>query len=245
MTVPTMERTALSRLKRILSTDQPDQPARMPLRSALFLIAHEDLTGRPHLDRRTLELGLAAAILLELWLTGRIRIGWREHVRSATWLPEPGRIAVLKPDPIGDHLTDWVINVLQRTGTPTLTRVLHQLASADLYERVRADMILTGYLRRHTRRRFWFFRTESHRPTHRRYPVHARNTVRDAASNPLPANPEETDHYAVALAALVGAIGLIPYLYPLDMDPAELRRRLRAMVPTATIREVAEAVSPR
>lgn len=245
MTVQTMERTALSRLERILSPRPPDQPVWMPLRSALFLIAHDEKTGRLHLGRRTLELGLAAAILLELWLTGRILIGWREDVRSRRWQPDPGRITVLKSDPIGDHLTDSVINLLERTGTPTVTRILHRIASDDLYERVRADMILTGILGRHTRRRFGLFRTESHRPSHIRYPIHARATVRDLVSQEPPANPEKVDHSAVALAALVGAIGLIPYLYSPNMEPAELRRRLRAIVPTATIREVVQALSPR
>jgi hypothetical protein len=44
----------------------------VPLADELFLIAHDDTTGRPRLHARAAELGLAGALLGELVLDGRI-----------------------------------------------------------------------------------------------------------------------------------------------------------------------------
>lgn len=46
-----------------------------PLADDLWLIGHEDTTGRPWANATGMSLGVAAALLGELWLGGHIRIG--------------------------------------------------------------------------------------------------------------------------------------------------------------------------
>ena len=44
----------------------------------LYLVAHHELTGRPHLQPRAAGLGLAGGLLAELMLSGslRLRVAW-------------------------------------------------------------------------------------------------------------------------------------------------------------------------
>jgi Golgi phosphoprotein 3 (GPP34) len=83
----------------------PERMARLPLHAELFLLAHDDDTGEPHINRRSLALGLAGAILLQLWLTQRVAIGWTYDMATRRWAPKPGRIALTTADPTGDPLS--------------------------------------------------------------------------------------------------------------------------------------------
>ena len=67
MTIQPLERIALSGLSPILRTDHNDSEIPLPLRTESFLTAYDNETGRPHLGERSLTIGLAAAILPELW----------------------------------------------------------------------------------------------------------------------------------------------------------------------------------
>jgi hypothetical protein len=56
----------------------------------------------------------------------------------------------------------------------------------------------------------------------------------------------EPEQYAPALAGLVAALGLTPYLYPPDMSATALHQRLSDLVyglPDLTIRDVTTAVA--
>jgi hypothetical protein len=159
---------------------QDDEYQRLSLRAELFLIAHDDDTGRRHIDKRRLALGLAAAVLLELWLACRIRIGWRPDARYAAWHPNPGQITILDASPTGDPIIDTALRLLWNLGgTPKISDFVRQFAATNLYDRVRGQMIATGILRRATRRRFRFFRAETYLSSHPRFPVRARTGVRN------------------------------------------------------------------
>jgi hypothetical protein len=41
--------------------------------------------GQPHIDKHAITTGLAAAVLLELWYAGRVRLGWHGNPRHGTW----------------------------------------------------------------------------------------------------------------------------------------------------------------
>jgi hypothetical protein len=221
MTVQTLERGARARLRRILPTDRIDRDLRLPLRAELFLVAHGE-TGRAHLSEAALCRGLAGAILLELWLSGRVQIGWRYDARTGVASAEPGRISVLDPTMVGDPLTDAALTQIWLTGGAIdARRFINEFATPDLYERVRADLVVTGVLRRVVRRRLLFLRRETYLPVHAGHPVRARGAVRAVVMH-----PDHADHQAYALAALVDALGLTPYLYPGGMSRAEFERRL-------------------
>jgi hypothetical protein len=145
---------------------------------------------------------------------------------------------------IGDPLTDAALtHIWQTGGTVDAHRFINEFATPDLYDRVRADLVVTGVLRRATRRRRLFFRTETHVPVHTKHPVRARGTARD-----LVENPDRADHHAHALAALVNALRLTPHLYPIGVDPTEFDRRLTnqlALRPDPAIHDVPAAVAQR
>jgi hypothetical protein len=65
----------------------------------LYLMAHHEVSGKPLLQPRAAGLGLAGALLAELVLVGRIRIG-------------PGGVAVAEPAPTEDALADSVLDLV-------------------------------------------------------------------------------------------------------------------------------------
>jgi hypothetical protein len=96
MNLAVLERRRPMRQRRI-GPNPNDPRMRLPLRAELFLIAHSDETGRNHLSRQALNLGLAGAVLLELWLTGRIQIGKQYHIRNGRYVHDTGRITIVDP----------------------------------------------------------------------------------------------------------------------------------------------------
>jgi hypothetical protein len=215
MTVRTLERTPLERLRRILGGDDTTE---MSLPTELFLIAHDDETGRRHVWEHILRLGLAAAVLLEVWLTKRIRIGWHDNVREATLTRDPGRITVLDASPTGDRIVDTALALLSRSGgTLRLHDFVTQYADTGLYERIQADLIAAGIIHRTTHKRFWFFRRHNIVPTKDAYPVRARGRIRTMV-NQYRAGIPKHDPRALALSALVTTLGLTRHLY---QDEAE------------------------
>ncbi len=59
----------------------------LPLRSTLYLTVYEG-TDRAHGQGR-MSFVLAGAVVLALWLTRRISIGWRYDVRQVVSMKEP------------------------------------------------------------------------------------------------------------------------------------------------------------
>jgi hypothetical protein len=229
----------------VLASD--DAP--LPLRTELFLIAHDHDTGRPHVSRRRLELALAGAVLLDLWLAGRIQIGWRYDVRSGGWEPAPGRITVLRDESVGDPLADSVLATLCRTATPQVHAFVRDLVATGLYDRVAADMIAAGILRRRSARR-WFglSRRGPYQPVSESFAVRVRNRLRDLVTGTPRLGEwqagEQHERHGTGLAALVLVLGLMRHLYS-GLEPARLRHVLLDLVnnrPGESIRDVAAAV---
>jgi hypothetical protein len=250
VTIAAFQGTAATRLRRVVPTNVPDRSRPLPLRTELFLIAHDDDTGRPHVDPDTLSLGLAAAVLLELWLSGRVHIGWRYDARTGRGVLDPGLISVLDATPIGDPLTDSVLANLWHTGGGLRAHeFITQLADTGLYERVRADMIAAGIIHRTTRRRFWLFRTDVYQPVHSAHSVRARFRIRQLADGlRRDTTGRGPDPRVVALSGLITVLGLTGHLYPPDTTPTRLHERLRHVIDELadpTIRDVTAAIMAR
>ncbi|MFG1953954.1 GPP34 family phosphoprotein [Micromonospora sp. NPDC048830] len=191
----------------------------LPLRDELFLIGHDDDTGRPHLHPQALAFGLAGAVLIDLYLAGRVTL---DPAHSA--LPAPEQRLRLRADrPVGDLIADAAITSLRHpTGAPL--RAWLRGFTTDLYERTRAGLVSAGILRHATRRRLHgLLTTDIYLPTHTRWPVVPRARLRALATGHEP----PTDHTA-ALAGLVATLGLTAYLY-LDTDTATVTARLKAI----------------
>ncbi len=106
----------------------------------LYLMAHNDLTGRPYLQARAIGIGLAAALLAELVLAGKIRI-WPEGLAAADRRPprdELGRAVLDLVLSESNPPRDWLM-FLGRSATADVARRLH----------------LAGYLARGGSRRPW------------------------------------------------------------------------------------------
>ncbi|XBP96598.1 GPP34 family phosphoprotein [Micromonospora sp. CCTCC AA 2012012] len=192
----------------------------LPLRDELFLIGHDDDTGRPHLHRQALAAGLAGATLIDLFLTGRVRLD-----PTDTDLPAPEqRLYLHTHQPVGDLIADAALTTLRHTlGAPPLKTWLRGFTD-DLYERTRAGLVTAGILRQHHHRRLGgLFRIDTWLITHTRWAV-----VPRARLCYLAAGREPPTNHTAALAGLVAVLGLTPHLY-LDADTATLAARLRAV----------------
>jgi hypothetical protein len=247
MNLAVLERRKPMRQRRVVPNPR-DPEVRLPLRTELFLIAHSDTTGRNHLGRRILNLGLAGAILLELWLTGRIQIGKDFQIHLNTYRPDPGRISIVDPEFYGDPLTDQAMKLIRTTGGRFYaSEFIRQFATPDLYDRIQGDMLATGTLKREVRRRFGLFRREVYTPVDGPYPIQIRSKVRDLASPRHPDDPgsELPDMQTVALSGLVAALGLARHMY--HSEPAQLHGTLMDLVQRLydnTIRDVVAAINP-
>ena len=95
----------------------------------LYLMAHNDRNGRPHLQPRAVGLGLAGALLAELMLAGKIRI-WQDRIVVADSAPpEEGLARDVLGLVLGEHesrpLEDWLV-FLARTAASDVARRLER-----------------------------------------------------------------------------------------------------------------------
>ncbi|MBS2963030.1 GPP34 family phosphoprotein [Actinocrinis puniceicyclus] len=116
----------------------PGRPGR--LADDFFLMAHDETSGKPRLPERIAGLGLAAALLGELALSGRVE-------------PRDGTVAVLDAAACGDELAGRMLEFLKQEQHPTRTWLAFFGGSA--HEEVGLRMVGDGLLVRASRRRPW------------------------------------------------------------------------------------------
>jgi hypothetical protein len=154
----------------------------------LYLMAHHEVSGKPLLQPRAVGLGLAGALLAELMLSGRIRIG-------------PGRVAVADPTPPEDALAgsvlDLVLGESEQHDLGTWLLFLARTAAADVAQR----LARSGYLSRASARRGW--------RGARWVPVDAECAFVPVARVKSALDPSRAlNVHGAALAGLAGACGL-------------------------------------
>jgi hypothetical protein len=110
------------------------------LADQFFLIAHEDRTGRSRLHPRATGLGLAAGLIGELILLGRVRAF-------------EGELLVWRRDPPGDALTHDVLDLLIAQPQHRELRTWLAFLAQDASIRVGERLIRAGVLEPVTRRR--------------------------------------------------------------------------------------------
>lgn len=85
----------------------------------LYLLAHDDVTGKPFLQRLALGIGLAGGLLAELMFTGTIWIGSDriEFTRRGQPKDELSRhvLGLLLAEPDGHPLRDWLLFLSTRS----------------------------------------------------------------------------------------------------------------------------------
>ncbi len=193
---------------------------RLPLRDELFLLGHNDDTGQPHIHRQALALGLAGAVLIDLFLAGRIVLDPHDdtHPAGDRWL------RLHHDQPVGDLIADTALAAIRHGRTAPPVKAFLRRFSEDLHERTRAGLVAAGILRHNTRRRLGgLARTDTYLATDSKWAVVARARLRYLA-----AGREQPDSHTAALAGLVATLGLTSHLY-LDEDTTTLATRLKAI----------------
>jgi len=176
----------------------------------MYLMAHNDLSGKPYLQPRALGLGLAGGLLAELMLAGRIDA-------------RPGEIVVAEGAPrVGDDLARHVLGLVLSEREPLAVAewllFLARTAAGDVARR----LATSGYLARAGERRRWGGK--------RWVPVDA-----DCAFGPLVrvrpalARSRHLTLYGACLAGLADACGLGPRMFAYA-PPNATRRYLDEVV---------------
>lgn len=110
------------------------------LANRFYLIAHDDRTGRSRLHPRATGLGLAACLIGELMLYGRLRA-------------MTGELYVVSHEPPGDSLTHSVLDLLIAQPQHRELRTWLAYLAQDSAERVGERLLRAGVLETVTRRK--------------------------------------------------------------------------------------------
>jgi hypothetical protein len=228
----------------------PPPTSRLPLHAELYLLAHHDDTGQPHVSERSLAIGLAGAMLLELALSGQVAVGWVFHYAEATWRPEPGRLTRTNFEPVADPLTDAALAVIDRTaglGSLQLREFLRTHAGSGLYERVQGHLITVGLLRRVPYRRMaGLVKADRTLPVNSGFTVRARAQVRYAVAfdqGRARYPDDKADDQCAALCGLVAVLGLAEFDLLSNMSARAYTELLHALVARHGVPAIGEVVA--
>jgi hypothetical protein len=185
----------------------------MQLADDFWRLAHNDVSGKPHLNGRAAGLGLAAALLAELMWAGKIDA-------------RDGQLWVLDKTPPADVLAHTVLEQLVAQPQHTTVRIWLDFLSHDAAEQVAQRLWRAGHVRREASRRLL-------RPNGVRWVPVDWNTAHWPAArlSTQLRDRKPMNHADAFLAGLVTATGLDEDL--LQGAPAASREYLRHLIATA------------
>ncbi len=177
------------------------------LAEELLLLAYDDETGKATMPRISLDLGMAAAVLVELALTGRIAYA-------------EGFLAVIDPAPTGEPIADEVLARIA-ADTPHSPSSWVQRLRHGLRDRILGDLCDRGVVRDVDETELGFIHVH-------RYPVVDASVEADSrrrlaaalTGGPLP------DERTAALATLVSVLRMEPMLGLTGEAARDAHRRL-------------------
>jgi hypothetical protein len=177
------------------------------LAEELLLLAYDDETGKATGSRIGLDLGMAAAVLVELALAGRIAYS-------------DGMIVVGNPAPTGEPIADEVLGRIA-ADTPHSPSSWVQRLRHGLRDRVLADLVARGVVRHVDETELGFIHVH-------RYPVADGSVEADCRHRLAQALTGQAvpDERTAALATLVAAVRMEPTLGLTGSALAEVHRRL-------------------
>lgn len=188
------------------------------LATDLFLVAHDEFSGKPRMSADLLGCGLVGALLAELVMVDRVVV-------------ESGRVLVTAARADGrDDLGDYVVEAVRSQDTAHTVRTWVETLRPVLPGLVAGRLVADGVVRR-----------EEGGPRWRRRPDRFPATDLLAASRPrlrlehMLRTPQEFDLAGALLAVLIGALGVEAVLDP-DLDRATVRgliTRLEENLPAA------------
>ncbi|HEX7744789.1 MAG TPA: GPP34 family phosphoprotein [Micromonosporaceae bacterium] len=163
------------------------------LAEELLLLGYDDETGKATTSRIGLDLGMAAAVLVELALAGRIAYS-------------DGTIVVVDPAPTGEPIADEVLGRIAADSPHSPSSWVQRLRHG-LRGRVLADLVARGVVRQVDETELGFIHVH-------RYPVADGSVEADCRHRLAQALTGEAlpDERTAALATLVGAVRMEPTL---------------------------------
>ncbi|MEV0808110.1 GPP34 family phosphoprotein [Micromonospora sp. NPDC050200] len=184
------------------------------LAEELLLLAYDDDTGRATMPRISLDLGMAAAVLVELALAGRIAYA-------------EGSLVVSDPTPVGEPIIDEVLGRMA-ADTPHTPSSWVQRLRHGLRDRILGDLVARGVVRDVEETELDFIVVH-------RYPM-ADASVEDDTRRRLAealAGGQLPDERTAALATLVAVLRMEPALGRTGAAAADARRRLEEIAGSA------------
>jgi len=164
----------------------------VPLAEELLLLAYDDETGKASVSQIGLDLGMAAAVLIDLALAGRIAMDGNLIIaRSATPVGEP----------IADAVLAKIAGDSPHTAASWVQRLRHRLR-----ERVLDDLCARGVVRDVDETAMEFIHVH-------RYPTVDSSVERDVRDRLAAAlNGDKPDERTAALATILAAVRMEPAL---------------------------------
>ncbi|MFI7489494.1 GPP34 family phosphoprotein [Micromonospora echinaurantiaca] len=177
------------------------------LAEELLLLAYDDETGKATMPRISLDLGMAAAVLIELALAGRIAYS-------------EGALTVVDPTPTGEPVADAVLERMA-ADTPHSPSSWVQRLRHGLRDRILGDLCRQGVVRDVDETELGFIHVH-------RYPVVDPSVEADARRRLAAAltGAAVPDERTAALATLVAVLRMEPALGISAEATADARRRL-------------------
>jgi hypothetical protein len=184
------------------------------LAEELLLLAYDDETGKATGSRIGLDLGMAAAVLVDLALAGRLAYG-------------DGALIVTNPTPTGEPIADEVLGRVA-TDTPHTPAQWVQRLRHNLRNRVLADLVERGVVRDVDETALGVIHLH-------RYPTVDPKPEADARERLTAALTGQTlpDERTAALATLLSATRMEPALGLSGEEAKEARRRLEEIARVA------------
>ncbi len=107
----------------------------LPLADELFLIGHDEYSGKPRVSAAALDSGLAGAVLGELLLDGRLTV-------------EDGRVRLRDPRPIGERVSDAALAEVFKQREPWPVRSWVEYLRREVRDMVGRRLVAGGLVRR-------------------------------------------------------------------------------------------------
>jgi hypothetical protein len=177
------------------------------LAEELLLLAYDDQTGKATGSRIGLDLGMAAAVLVDLALAGRIAY-------------VSGNIVVNNPTPIGDPIADLVLAKAAASEPHTPAQWVQRLRHG-LRNRVLEDLIARGVVRDVDETQLEYIHVHRYPTADPAYEAEIRKRLADALISDAP-----PDERTAALATLLIATRMEPALRLPPEEAAHAHKRL-------------------
>ncbi|QOC93705.1 GOLPH3/VPS74 family protein [Micromonospora craniellae] len=181
----------------------------VPLAEELLLLAHDDESGKATMPRISLDLGMAAAVLIELALAGRIAYA-------------EGALTVVDATPTGEPVTDDILARIA-ADTPHSPSSWVQRLRHGLRDKVLGDLCAHGVVRDVDETELGFIHVH-------RYPVLDPSVEAETRQRLVAAlTGDAPDERTAALATLVAVLRMESALGVTGEAATEARRRLEAI----------------